>query len=108
MDAQQEAIPEKSMPVTGANEGVEQASGQGIEYRHGGLEHAQPICDAKLLPPPKRTAVVEMGKGDRPPSLRRCSGSGATRGNSESKANGDRDTAAVGPVGFETLSNRTP
>ena len=96
MDVQQ-AKHEKSMPV--ANEGVEQASGQGIEYRHGGSQREQPINESRHVPLAERTDVVEIGKGHRTQSLRRCSGPGATQGHSENKANGERDTAVVRPVG---------
>lgn len=93
--AQQETKQEQSIPLTAAEEDVERASAQGIECGHGGLEHAQPVCNPGPLPVPERTEVVEVGKGYRPQSLRRCSASGATRGHSDDKANGERDTAVV-------------
>jgi len=74
MATQQQEKHDESVPATGASEGVEKAFGQGIECRHGGSEHAQPVCDAKGLSPPERTDVVEVGKGDRPRSFRRCLG----------------------------------
>jgi site-specific recombinase XerD len=107
MAAQQEKHDE-SVPATGDSEGVEKAFGQGIECPHGGSEHAQPVCDARGLSLPERTDVVEVGKGDRLHSFRRCSGSGAARCDSESKAIGERGTAVVGSVGFGTLPDRTP
>ena len=108
MAVQQQEEHDASVPATGASEGVEKAFGQGIECRHGGLEHAQPVCDARVLSLPERTEVVEVGKSDRPHSFRRCFGSGAARCDSESKATGERDTAVVGSVGFGTLPDRTP
>ena len=108
MAAQQQEKHDESVPATGASEGVEKAFGQGIECRHGGSEHAQPVCDARVLSLPERTDVVEVGKSDRPHSFRRCFGSGAARCDSESKAIGERDTAVVGSVGFGTLPDRTP
>ena len=108
MAAQQQEKHDESVPATGASEGVEKTFGQGIECRHGGSEHAQPVCDARVLSLPERTDVVEVGKGDRPHSFRRCFGSGVARCDSESKAIGERDTAVVGSVGFGTLPDRTP
>jgi site-specific recombinase XerD len=87
---------------------VENAHRQGIECRHGRSEHEQRICNPKHVSLPERTEVVEVGKGHRPQSFRRCSGSGTARSDSESKANGERDTAVVEPLGFGTLPDRTP
>ena len=87
---------------------VEKRTPQGIECRHGGSEHDQPVCEPRQLPLPERTDLVEVGKGRRPRSLRRCSGSRAARSDSESEANGQRDPAVVGSVGFGTLPDRTP
>src|ERR1700691_1880326 len=39
---------------------VEKASGQGVECRHGGPEHDQPVCDARQLSLPERTDLVEV------------------------------------------------
>jgi site-specific recombinase XerD len=74
---------------TKADDAVERASRQGIERRHGGSNHDQPVRDSLSLP--KRTDLVEIRKGHRPQSLRRCSGPGASRSDSDSKANGQRD-----------------
>ena len=82
---------------------VEKRTPQGIECRHGGSEHDQPVCEPRQLPLPERTDLVEVGKGRRPRSLRRCSGSRAARSDSESEANGQRDPAVVGSVGFGAL-----
>jgi hypothetical protein len=84
MTAQQQETQDESVQVTGASEGVEKTFGQGIECGHGGSEHDQPVCDARVLSLPERTDVVEVGKGDRPYSFRRCFGSGAVRCDSES------------------------
>ena len=87
---------------------LETQTPQGIECRHGGSEHDEPACEPRPLPLPERTDLVEVGKGRRPRSLRRCSGSRAARSDSESEANGQRDPAVVGSVGFGTLPDRTP
>ncbi len=73
-----------------ASDPVEMASRQGIECRHGGSNHDRPVCDSRQLSLPKRTDLVEIRKGHRPQSLRRCSGPGASRSDSGSKANGQR------------------
>ena len=82
---------------------VETRTPQGIECRHGGSEHDQPVGEPRQLPLPERTDLVEVGKGRRPRSLRRCSGSRAARSDSQSEANGQRDPAVVGSVGFGTF-----
>jgi site-specific recombinase XerD len=86
---------------------VEKASGQEVECRHGGSNHDQPVSDSRQLSLPERTGLVETRKGHRPQSLRRCSGSGAARSDSESKATGQRDPAVVGSVGLGTLPDPT-
>jgi len=86
---------------------VEKTSGQEVECRHGGSNHDQPVSDSRQLSLPERTGLVEIGKGHRPQSLRRCSGSGAARSDSESKATGQRDPAVVGSVGLGTLPDPT-
>src|SRR5713101_2492595 len=87
---------------------VEMASRQGIECRNGGSDHDQPVWDSRQLSLPERTDVVEVRKGHRPQSLRRCSEAGASRGDPGSKADGRPDPAAVGSVGLGTLPDRTP
>jgi site-specific recombinase XerD len=41
---------------------VEKASRQGIECRHGGPEHDQPVCDPQQLSLPERADLVEIRK----------------------------------------------
>ena len=86
---------------------VAMASGHGIECRDGGSEHEHLVCDPRQLSLPERTDLVEVGKGRRPHSFRRCSGSGASRGDSKNKANGEGDPAVGGSVGFGTLPDPT-
>ncbi|MGC2472947.1 MAG: tyrosine-type recombinase/integrase [Candidatus Sulfotelmatobacter sp.] len=87
---------------------VATASRQGIECRNGGSEHEQLICDPKHLSLPERADLVEVRKGHRPQSLRRCSGPGASRSDSGSKANGQPDPEVIGSVGPRTLPDPTP
>jgi len=86
---------------------VEMAPRPGIECRQGGSHHDQPVCDSRQLPLPTRTDLVEIRKGHRPQSLRRCSGPGASRCDSASKEDGQPDPAVVGSVGLGTLSDPT-
>lgn len=86
---------------------VEKASEQGVECRHGGPDHDQPVCDARQLSLPERTDLVEVRKGHRPHSLRRCPGARASRGDSGSKEDGQPDPAVVGSVGLGTLPDPT-
>ena len=96
----------ESAAVKGATP-VETASREGIQCRHGGHEHEQPV-EPNPPSPPERADLVEVRKGNRPRSFRRCSGPGASRGDSGSKAQGQPDQAVVGLVGPRTLSDRTP
>jgi site-specific recombinase XerD len=87
---------------------VEMASGQGLECRHGGSEHEQPVCDTRTLSIPERTDVVEIRKGHRPQSLRRCSEAGASRGDAENKKDGQPDQRTGWSMGPGTVPDRTP
>jgi site-specific recombinase XerD len=84
------AKPVESVPADGASEAVEKAFGQGVECGHGGREDEQP-AEPKPLSPTERTDLVEVGKGHRPHSLRRCSGPGASRADAGNKADGQSD-----------------
>ena len=86
---------------------VETASREGIQCRRGGREDEQTI-ERKCLSLPEPTDMVEVRKGHRPHSLRRCSGAGASRSDSGSQAHGQPDSAIVGPVGPGTLPDPTP
>jgi len=89
---------------------VETASYQGIECPHRGSKHDQsiPPCCPEQPSQPTRFDVVEVGKGHRPQSLRRCSGARATGGDSGSKAESRSDQGAGRSVGPGTLPDRTP
>ena len=103
MDVQPRDVNVESAMVKGSTP-VETAPCQGIECRHGGREDEQPV-EAKRLFQPERTDLVEVRKGHRPHSLRRCSGLGASQSDSENKVNGQRDFGVGGSVG---LHDRTP
>jgi hypothetical protein len=60
-----------------------------------------PVCDARPL---SFAETNRFGRGQKRPSrksFRRCSGSGTSRSDSESKENGQRDPEGVGSVGLE-------
>src|SRR5580700_1931715 len=97
----------ESATVT-SSDTVEKASRQGIECRHGGSEHDQPVCDARPLSLPERTDLVEIRKDHRPQSLRRCPGTRTPRGDSGNTEDGQTDPAVVGSVGLGTLPDSTP
>ena len=82
---------------------VEMASRPGIECWHGGSNHDQPVCDSTHLSVPERTDLGEIRKSHRPQSFRRCSGPGASRSDSGSKEDGQRDQGVVGSVGLGKL-----
>ena len=86
----------------GVSSPVETASPDGIKCGSGGRE------DEKSVEPqseslPRRPDLVEARKKYRPHSLRRCSGMGASRGDSTDSPNGQPDSAVVGPVGPRAL-----
>jgi site-specific recombinase XerD len=87
---------------------VENASRREIECVHGGSEHDQHPCDARPLSLPERTDLVEIRKGPRSQSLRRCSEAGTSRGNSGSKADGQSYQGACGSVGPGRVPDPTP
>ena len=96
-------------PVTmQSSASVETASPQGIECHDGGSEHEQLVGQPTPVSPPERTGVVEVGKGHRPQSLRRCFGARATGSDSGSKAEGRPDQGTGRSVGPGTLPNPTP
>jgi site-specific recombinase XerD len=80
---------DESVPATGTGEAVETACEQGIECRHGGSEHERPIDDSKHISLPERTELIEVGKGHRRESLRRCSETGASARHGESETDGE-------------------
>ena len=106
-DEQQQAKHTESVPADWAREAAEKASGQGVECRHGGPEHDQPVCDSRQLSLPERTDLVEVRKGHRPHSLRRCPGARTSRGDSGSKEDGQADSAVLGSRGLGTLRDPT-
>jgi site-specific recombinase XerD len=107
MDGRPQENDDESAPVK-ASDPIEKAPGLGVECRHGGSEHDQPVCDTQPLPLPERPDLVGVRKGPRPQSFRRCSEAGASRGDSGSKEDGQPDQGAGGSVGLRILPNRTP
>ncbi len=70
---------------------LEKPSPQRIECRHGGSDHEQRIYDSRQVSLSERTDLVEVGKKNRPHHLRRCSETGASRGDAGSNADGEPD-----------------
>jgi site-specific recombinase XerD len=96
-------------PVVKGSRCVEAAGHVAIECHDGGSDD-QPIppqCSERPCQP-TRCDVVEVRKDHRPQSLRRCSAAGASRGNSEGKAEGQPDQAPVRTMGPGVLSDPTP
>jgi len=100
MDARQLADQEQSAPAKGASGAVETAHESELECRHGRSEHEQPVWDSKHVPPPDRTCLVEVGEGQRPQSLRRCSEAGILARHAGNNAEGKPDQGTRAPVGF--------
>jgi hypothetical protein len=97
----------ESVVVKDATRFVEKPSPLGVESRHGGSEHDQPIGDPRQISLPERTDLVEVGKTNRPHSLRRCSEAGTSGSNAESKADGQSDQRPRRSVGSGTLPDPT-
>ena len=102
----EEQTPEEnheSVAANGVTEAVERAFEQGIECRHGGWKHDQPVCNARSRFLPERTHMVEVGKDHCPHSFRRCSEAGTARDLAGSKAEGKADERTGGRVGVGTI-----
>ncbi len=108
VDVQPREPDRESVPAHRVSKPVEKPFGQGIECRHGGSEHEQPICDPKHVSLPERADVVEIGKSHRPHSFRRCSEAGTSGRHAENKADGEPDQGTRGRLGVGTLPDRTP
>ena len=108
VDVQPREQDRESVPAHGVGKPVEKPFGQGIECRHRGSEHDQPICDPKHVSLPERADVVEIGKSHRPHSFRRCSEAGTSGRHAENKADGGPDQGTRGRLGVGTLPDRTP
>jgi site-specific recombinase XerD len=98
----------ESVPMNQTSDVVKKASEQGIECGHGGSEYEQPICAPKLVSVSERTDVVEVRKGHRPRSLRRCSEAGTSGRHAGNQAEGEPDQGTGGHVGVGALPDRTP
>ena len=101
-DAPPQAKPDESCAANTASEAVETMNEARIESRHGGSEHAQRVYDARPSPS-ERTQLVEVGKGHRSQSLRRCSEAGTLRDHPASTAESKPDQRTGGRVGTRTL-----
>src|SRR6516164_5057622 len=108
MDVLQPAKHVESLAPDETSEAVENAIGQGIECGHGGSEHEQPTCKSEHVPLAERTDVVEIGKGHRPHSFRRCSEAGTSGSHAGSKTDGEQDQGTRGCLGPGALPDRTP
>jgi len=86
---------------------VASATRPGIECRHGGSEYDHLVGEARQLPLPERTDLVEKREEHRPQSLRRCSGSGAARIDSGNQANGQPDQAIIRSLAVRAPSDPT-
>src|SRR5690349_11737718 len=106
-DPVQQAKQAESVPGEAACETVETGSQAGIECRHGGTER-EPARDSTHLSLPERTDLVEVGKGYRSHSFRRCSEAGISGRHSENKADDEPDQGARGRPGVGTLPDPTP
>jgi len=107
-EAQQQTKNERSVPTNEAHGTVENAHKPGIECGHGGSEHERSICAPQHVSLPERADMVEVRKGYRPHSFRRCSGAGASGSDAASEGDGQSDRGTFGPVGVRTLPDRTP
>ena len=85
---------------------VEAESREGIKCSHGGCEDEQP-AEPNSPSPPERADLVDVRKDHHPHSLRRCSGPGAARSDSGSRANDQRDPGVVGPGGPGIIPDQT-
>jgi hypothetical protein len=102
-EAQPHAKHEEPVPADGTSRTVEEAHEPGIECRHGGSEHEQPVCDERPLSLPERTHLVEVGESYHPESLRRCSEARTSGSHGEDKTDGKSDPGTLGRGGTRAL-----
>ena len=102
-DAQQHEKHEGSVPTNQGNGAVEKKHEPGIKCGHGGPEHEHPICDPKHVSLSERTHVVEVGKGHRPQTRRRCSEAGTSGRFAANKAEGEADQRTSESLGVGAL-----
>jgi site-specific recombinase XerD len=102
-DPRQQARHVESIPAGGASSAIEKTYEPEIECRHGGSEYEQPICNPKQVSVPERADLVEVGKGHRPQSLRRCSKAGTSASHAGNKAEGEPDQGTPGRMGVGAL-----
>src|SRR5215469_1790445 len=94
---------EKSVPANRSSRAVEKVQEPGIECREGGSQHGQPVCEPKGVPLSERGHLVEVGKGHRPQSFRRCSETGTARSHAGSKEEGGSGQGSCGRVGVGAI-----
>jgi len=99
---------EEFVPANRASGAVEKAYEPGTECRHGGSDHERRFCDPEHVSLLEQTHLVEVGKGHRPQSFRRCSEAGTSGRHAGSKADGEPDKETGGPVGIGPIPDRTP
>lgn len=110
-DLRMEQSSDKDRERVAANsvaESVEKAFEQGIECRHGGSKHDHRVGDAEPLSVPERTHMVDVGKGHRSRSFRRCSEAGAARDHRGCETESKADERTGGHVGVGTLPDPAP
>jgi site-specific recombinase XerD len=102
--------PQETSSELAASMPVENVSRQGLECRHGGSEHADPISFCRPGQPSQggRTEVVKVGTGVRPESVRPCAEPGVAGGDPAGKTDGHRNQAGFGPMGVGASSDATP
>jgi site-specific recombinase XerD len=85
---------------------VEPASGGSIKSQDRGEDHGQPIAPwgIEWAPDKKRFALVEVRKGDRPQSLRRCTEAGTARTDGRNETTDRSDEEALEAVGSGNTS----
>ena len=97
----------ESVAVTDAVGSVERPSPEERECRHGESDPEQPICDPRQVTLLERADLVEVGKTNRPHSLRRCSEAGTSGSNAANKADSESHKRPRRSVGSGTIPDPT-
>src|SRR5262249_45763736 len=100
MDAHQQVEGEEGITTHRAGEAAETADEPDIRFRYTASGQERPVCDSKQVPTPDRTHLAEVGEGQHPQSLRRCSEVGTLSRHTGNNAEGKTDQGTRASVGF--------
>jgi len=100
MDAHQQAKDEERVTTHRTGEAAETVVEPDVRSRFAASGPERPVCDSKQVPTPERNHLVEVGEGQHPESLRRCSKVGILSRHTGNNAEGRTVQGTRASVGF--------